>query len=80
MQLFCAPQNLPALTDAVSPLCQELLASEPIYRSNESDGSHGQDAIDSDLAKRVSSLVQALEDYEDILRIWTTVDGQELPE
>ena len=52
-------------------ICDEILSSELIYRAR--DAQEG--AIDDELASNVSGLVEALEENEDCMRVWTTIDS-----
>ena len=67
---MCAPNALGKITDAVakSGLSQGLLSSELIYAPGE------EAVMDEELSNRVKDLVSDLEENEDTLRVWTTLD------
>lgn len=69
-QIMCAPNALGKITDAVakSGLSQGLLSSELIYAPGE------EAVMDEELSNRVKDLVSDLEENEDTLRVWTTLD------
>ncbi|KAI0319826.1 YebC-like protein [Amylostereum chailletii] len=71
VQFTCAPQSLAKLTAAVTApgLVRELLNSELIY----APGMPGE--ADEEMENAVGELVQKLEDHEDTLRVWTTLDS-----
>jgi transcriptional/translational regulatory protein YebC/TACO1 len=64
---------LDAVTNAVSKLqtCGELASSEWIHRARDDTG-----AVDEAERNKVSELVEELEDNEDCMRVWTTIDAQ----
>lgn len=72
MEFTCPPGLLSPLTAALaSPgLCKELLGSELIYAPVDPAG-----PPDEDTVAKISHLVEDLEDLEDTLRVWTTLDG-----
>ncbi|KAJ8514306.1 hypothetical protein ONZ45_g8143 [Pleurotus djamor] len=68
----CPTQELASVTDAVSncqPSC-ELLSSELIYSPKEHDT-----AVDDETREKVSLLVGDLEEDDDTLRVWTSLDS-----
>ncbi|THH13354.1 hypothetical protein EW146_g6855 [Bondarzewia mesenterica] len=65
------PQALAKLTTAVmaSGLARELLTSELIYAPSEAP-----EGVDEEMESRVGEMVNELEENEDTLRVWTTLD------
>lgn len=71
-QFTCQPENLGNLTFALtsrSELVRELLASELVYVPTQATTS------DEQIESRVTNLVEALEEHEDTLRVYTTLDS-----
>ena len=71
-QFTCPPSALSKVTNAVMApgLCRELINSELIYAPNEPG-----EAPDDETETRIADLVEALEENEDTLRVWTTLDN-----
>ena len=73
LQFTCPPEALEAVTGAVTKTqaYDEMVSSEWIHRArdNESD-------VDEEQGERVAKLVGELEDNEDCVRVWTTIDSQ----
>lgn len=71
IQFICPTQSLTKLTEAVmsSGHVRELLTSELIYAPTEAS-----ESTDEELESRVGEMVYELEENEDILRVWTTLD------
>ena len=69
-QFTCPPNALGQLTAAVAApgSSSELLASELVYTALQ------RTPPDPDLHSKISDLVDALEENEDTLRVWTTLD------
>ena len=53
-----------------SGLCKELVNSELIYAPSDPG-----EAPDEDTEKQIATLIEALEENEDTLRVWTTLDN-----
>ncbi|KAI0041558.1 YebC-like protein [Auriscalpium vulgare] len=73
-EFFCAPTNLGLLTDAATApaLGTELEKSELVYApSDVAAAGENDDGLD----ERIAELVQQLEENEDTLRVWTTLDS-----
>jgi len=72
IEFTCPPDTLATLTSVVaSPeLSRELLSSELIYMPLLQDSGPPDEMI----AAKITDLVYALEEYEDTLRVWTTLD------
>lgn len=70
-KFICPTQSLTKLTEAVmsSGHVRELLTSELIYAPTEAS-----ESTDEELESRVGEMVYELEENEDILRVWTTLD------
>ncbi|KDQ59465.1 hypothetical protein JAAARDRAFT_127346 [Jaapia argillacea MUCL 33604] len=71
-ELTCAPTELGKLTAAVlaSSMARELLSSELIYAPVEKAAEP-----DEDIESKITDLVESLEESEDCLRVWTTLDS-----
>ncbi|EIM90450.1 YebC-like protein [Stereum hirsutum FP-91666 SS1] len=74
IQFLCPPQELAKLTTAVtaSGLSKELITSELIYTPSE-----GPVETDEEMETNIGKLIEELEEYEDTLRVWTTLDSNE---
>ncbi|KII85141.1 hypothetical protein PLICRDRAFT_166690 [Plicaturopsis crispa FD-325 SS-3] len=72
LEFTCPTENLAKLTAAVtrSGLSRDLLSSELVYAPVDKP-----ESADEDLETKVAELVGALEDNEDTLRVWTTLDS-----
>ncbi|KAA1471251.1 YebC-like protein [Dentipellis sp. KUC8613] len=73
MEFLCPPQSLTKLTKAITeePLPGvELLSSELIYAPAEKN-----EVEDEALESKIGELVGELEETDDILRVWTTLDA-----
>jgi translational activator of cytochrome c oxidase 1 len=70
-QFICATQDLAKTTEKVTEpgLCRELLTSELVYLPKEPVHD-----LSEDLEAKVAGLIDSLEDNEDILRVYTTLD------
>jgi translational activator of cytochrome c oxidase 1 len=71
LKFTCPPNSLATLTSAVagSGLSREVLASELIYTPS------GESALpDETMEAQIADLVEDLEEHEDTLRVWTTLD------
>lgn len=73
-QFLCPPQELAKLTAAVTTpgLSKELITSELIYTPSE-----GAVETDEEMESNIGKLVDELEEYDDTLRVWTTLDSNE---
>ena len=71
IQFKCDPATLSKLTAAVTApgLAKELLGSELVYAPVDKV-----DIPDEELTNKVSTLVDCLEELEDTLSVWTTLD------
>lgn len=71
IEFMCPPTSLAKVTSAVTKggLCKELVSSELIYVPNDPS-----EPPEGELEEKISSLVEGLEDHEDTLRVWTTLD------
>jgi transcriptional/translational regulatory protein YebC/TACO1 len=67
----CPPHTLTRLTSAVTApgISNELLSSELIYAPLEEG-----ESPDEGMEAQITDLVRALEEDEDTLRVWTTLD------
>lgn len=71
MQFTCQPENLGKLTSALTSqpeLIHEFLANELVYTPTETI------TADEQMEDRVANLVETLEEHEDTLRVFTTLD------
>jgi len=72
LEFTCQPENLGKLTFALTSqqaLVRELLANELVYVPTKSIIS------DEQMEYKVANLVEALEEHEDTLRVYTTLDS-----
>ena len=71
MQFKCPQQELHKLTSALGArdLCRELLSSELVYAPTEPI-----EELDDETADSLEKLVQAIEEADDTLKMWTTAD------
>jgi len=73
VQFTCAPEAKDSLATALmnTGLCDDLDSSEVVYvaRDPPEDGS-----VSDELATKISELLEALEENEDCVRAWTTID------
>ncbi|KAI0797754.1 YebC-like protein [Abortiporus biennis] len=71
VEFTCPPTVLAKVASAVTApgLCKELVGSELVYVPKDPS-----EAPDEETATRLSELVEELEDDEDVLRVWTTLD------
>jgi len=71
-QFTCQPENLGKLTSTLTSrpeLVRELLASELVYAPTETI------AADEQMEGKIANLVETLEEHEDTLRVYTTLDS-----
>jgi len=71
LKFTCQPENLGKLTSALTSqpeFVTELLASELVYVPTEAN------SFDEQMECKVASLVETLEEHEDTLRVYTTLD------
>jgi len=71
LKFTCPPNSLAALTSAVaaSGLSREVLASELVYAPSVESA-----LLDETMDAQIADLVEDLEEQEDTLRVWTTLD------
>jgi translational activator of cytochrome c oxidase 1 len=72
LQFTCRPENLGKLTSALTSqpeLVLELLTSELIYTPTKAM------VVDEQMEDEVANLVETLEQHEDTLRVYTTLDS-----
>jgi len=71
IEFTCPPNSLATLTSAVSApgISSELLSSELIYAPLQ-----GLEPPDETIEAKIADLVDALEEDDDTLRVWTTLD------
>jgi len=72
LEFTCQPENLGKLTSALTSqpeLDCELLASELVYAPAEII------TVDEQMEGNITNLVEALEEHEDTLRVYTTLDS-----
>ena len=69
---MCPPAGLSKLTDALaaSGLCRELVSSELAYVPNERT-----EMPDEEMGSALEKLVDDLEENDDVLRVWTSLDS-----
>ncbi|KAI0637222.1 YebC-like protein, partial [Trametes polyzona] len=72
VEFKCPHTSLHKLTSAVTApgVCRELLSSELVYAPLEP-----LEELDDDTAEGLDKLVEAIEDLDDTLRVWTTADS-----
>ncbi|KAI8998862.1 YebC-like protein [Trametes punicea] len=72
VEFKCPHASLHKLTSALSEpgVCRELLNSELVYAPLEPIG-----GLDEEAAQDLDKLVEAIEDLDDTLRVWTTADS-----
>jgi translational activator of cytochrome c oxidase 1 len=71
LKFTCPPNSLATLTSAVaaSGLSREVLASELVYTPSSESA-----LPDETIETQIADLVEDLEEQEDTLRVWTTLD------
>ena len=71
LQFICPPSTLSKVTEAVTSrgLADELIGSELVYQPVDAA-----EPPDEQLESKISNIVDALEENEDTLRVWTTLD------
>ncbi|GJE97094.1 YebC/PmpR family DNA-binding transcriptional regulator [Phanerochaete sordida] len=71
VDFICPPTSLAKLTSAVTApgLCKELLASELVYSPVDPT-----DPPDEATVTKIENLVEALEENDDVVRVWTSLD------
>ncbi|KAI5124535.1 hypothetical protein M0805_003058 [Coniferiporia weirii] len=73
VEYYCPPESLEAMTRAISGLSggDSVLSSEYIFRAKDV-----QDEVAESLEESVIELKDALEENEDCVRVWTTIDSR----
>ncbi|KAJ3479691.1 hypothetical protein NLI96_g8884 [Meripilus lineatus] len=71
VEFICPPSTLSKVTEAVTSrgLADELIGSELVYQPVDAA-----EPPDEQLESKISNIVDALEENEDTLRVWTTLD------
>jgi len=79
--LYCDPRNLASLTHAISNYSASevtLVSSDLIYRPVDPRARIAEDADEAEkLMETVEKLVKDVEEHEDTLRVWTTLELDE---
>ena len=72
MQFKCPQQTLHKLTSALGApgVCRELLSSELVYAPLEP-----LEELDDEVGESLDKLVEAIEEADDTLKVWTTADA-----
>ena len=71
-QFKCPQASLHTLTSALNApgVCRELISSELVYAAIEP-----LEDIDDETGESLDKLIQAIEDADDTLKVWTTADA-----